>query len=100
MPTVTLTIDLAIWFLHGIHRLILMIICAIQFSNPTMHNEVMDRTRIWNTHTHTHTQRVNSICPSAILWRGHKNPVFGAVCEQVGLLSTDLHCACFVKAFN
>ena len=21
---------------------------------------------------HTHTQRVNSICPSAILWRGHK----------------------------
>ena len=25
-----------------------------------------------NTHTLTHTDRVNSICPSAILWRGHK----------------------------
>ena len=35
-----------------------------------MHNEVMDRTRIWGTHKHT--DRVNSKCPSAILWQGHK----------------------------
>ena len=30
----------------------------------------MVRSRFWNTHTHT--QRVNSICPSAISWRGIK----------------------------
>ena len=29
-----------------------------------------------NTHTHTHMDRVNSICPSAISWRGHKNLVY------------------------
>ena len=30
----------------------------------------MARTRFWNTQTHT--DRVNSICPSVISWRGHK----------------------------
>ena len=102
------------------------IICAKLFSNPTMHNKVMCRTRtgftevyaqnlsadcdldrwpsdmvlvrdtssfhddhtcqiIFESHhvrlsygpdtilEHTHTDRVNSICPSAISWRGHKN---------------------------
>ena len=38
-----------------------------------MHNEFMGRRLIWNTqtHIHTHTDRVNTIYPSAILW-GHK----------------------------
>ena len=27
------------------------------------------------TNTHTHTDKVNSICPSAISWRGHKNDI-------------------------
>ena len=31
----------------------------------------MAHTQFWNTNTHTHTHRVNSICPSAISWRGH-----------------------------
>ena len=28
------------------------------------------------TNTHIHTDRVNSICPSTILWRGHKKFFF------------------------
>ena len=40
LRTVTLTFDLAIWFLFATHRLVLIIICAKLFSNPTMHNEV------------------------------------------------------------
>ena len=28
-------------------------------------------------HKHTHTDRVNSICPSAISWRGHKKILAG-----------------------
>ena len=42
--TVTLTFDLAIWFLFVTHRLIMIIICAKLFSNPTMHNKVMGQT--------------------------------------------------------
>ena len=44
VPAVTLTFDLATWFLHGTHHLVLMIIPAKLFSNPTMHNEVMGQT--------------------------------------------------------
>ena len=43
--TVTLTFDLAIWILTATYRLVMMIICAKLFSNPTMHNKVMGRTR-------------------------------------------------------
>ena len=42
---VTLTFDLAIWLLLTTHHLVMMIICAKLFSNPTMHNKVMGRTR-------------------------------------------------------
>ena len=74
MPTVTLTFDLATWFLYATHRLVLIIICAKWFLNPIMDNEVMGRTRIWNTQFVTHTHRLGKLtCPSAILWRGHKN---------------------------
>ena len=45
VQTVTLTFDLAIWFLFATHRLVMMIIHAKLFLNPTMHNKVMDRTR-------------------------------------------------------
>ena len=44
MPIVTLTFDLATWFLHATLCLV-MIICAKYCSNPTMHDEVMGRTR-------------------------------------------------------
>ena len=37
-------LDLTIWFLFATHRLVMMIICAKLFSNPTMHNKVMGRT--------------------------------------------------------
>ena len=42
--TVTLTLNLVTWFLFATHRLIMIIICAKLFSNPTMHNKVMGRT--------------------------------------------------------
>ena len=43
--TVTLTFDLATLFLFATHRLVMMIIYAKLFSNPTMHDKVMGRTR-------------------------------------------------------
>ena len=42
--TVTLTFHLATWFLFATHHLIMIIICAKLFSNPTMHKKVMGRT--------------------------------------------------------
>ena len=68
-----LTYNLATWFLFATHHLIMMIICAKLFANPIMYG------KLWpghdsGTHTHTHTQRVNSKCPSAISWRGIKRP--------------------------
>ena len=45
MPTLTLTFDLATWFLHATHCLVVMIICAELFSNLKMHDEVMGRTQ-------------------------------------------------------
>ena len=41
----TLTFNLAIWLLFATHCLVMIIICAKLFLNPTMHNKVMDRTR-------------------------------------------------------
>ena len=43
--SVTLTFDLATWFLFKTHRLVTIIICAKLFSKTTMHNKVMGRTR-------------------------------------------------------
>ena len=40
----TLTFNLATWFLFATHCLIMLIICANVFSNPTMHNKAMGRT--------------------------------------------------------
>ena len=47
--TVTLTSDLATWFLFATHRLVMIIICAKLFSNLNMHNKVMGRTRTGTT---------------------------------------------------
>ena len=44
VPAVVLTFDLVTWFIHATHRLVVMIISAHEFSNPTMHDEVMDWT--------------------------------------------------------
>ena len=41
----TLTFNLATWFLFATHGLIIIIICAKLFSNPTMHNKVMGQTQ-------------------------------------------------------
>ena len=43
--TLTLTFNQVIWFFIAAHRLIMIIICAKLFSNPTMHNKVMGRTQ-------------------------------------------------------
>ena len=43
--TVTLTFNLAIWFMFATHCLVMMIICAKLFLNLTIHNKVMGRTR-------------------------------------------------------
>ena len=72
MRTVTLVFDLATWFLFATHRLVIMIICAILFSNPFMYGLVMARTRFWNTHTHTEGKLY---MPFRHLWRGHKNAI-------------------------
>ena len=44
VPTLTLTFDLAPWFLFATHRLAMMIMCTKLFSNPTIHNKFMGRT--------------------------------------------------------
>ena len=43
--TVTLTYNLATLFLLATHCLVVIIICAKLFLNPTMHNKVLGRTR-------------------------------------------------------
>ena len=44
--TVTLTFDLATWFLFATNRLVTMLICAKLISIPTMHDKVMGGTHI------------------------------------------------------
>ena len=43
--TVTLTFNLATWFLFTTQYLVIMIICAKLLLNPTMHNKLMCWTR-------------------------------------------------------
>ena len=50
----TLIFNLVIWFLIATHRLII-IICAKLFSNPTMHNKDMGRTRTGFTEVYAQT---------------------------------------------
>ena len=59
MQTVTLTFDLAIWFLFMTHHLVMMIICAKLFSEPTMHNKVMSQTRAGSTEVYAQSLSVD-----------------------------------------
>ena len=43
--TVTVTFDLAIWFLFATHCLVMINICAKLFLNRTMHYKVIGRTQ-------------------------------------------------------
>ena len=43
--TVTLAFNLGTWFLFATYRLVIMITCARLFSNPTMYDKVIGRTR-------------------------------------------------------
>ena len=55
--TMTLTFDLATWFLFVTHSLVMMIICAKLFSNSTMQDTFLEQTNEnTRTITHTHTQ--------------------------------------------
>ena len=57
--TVTLTFILAIWFLFSTHCPVIIIICAILFSDPTMHNKVMGRTQTGLTEVYAQSLSVD-----------------------------------------
>ena len=59
MQTVTLTFDLATWFLFVTHCLVMIIICAKLFSNPTMLNKVMGRTQTGFTEVYAQSLSVD-----------------------------------------
>ena len=56
----TLTFNLVTWLLIVTHCLIMIIICAKLFSNPTMHNKVMGRTR--TGFTEVYAQSLSADC--------------------------------------
>ena len=67
----TLTFILATWFLFVTYCLIMVIIYAKLFLNPTMHNKVMGRTRAG--FTEVYAQRLSADCdldlhPSDMVW--------------------------------
>lgn len=49
-----------------------MIICVKQFSIPTMQDKVIDMILVTSKQTDALMNRVNTICPFAILRQGHK----------------------------
>ena len=53
--TVTLTFNLVIWFLFVTHHLIMIIICAHLFSNPTMHY------KLWVGHEQVSLQYMHKV---------------------------------------
>ena len=57
--TATLTFNLAIWFLFATYCLIMIIIRAKLFSNPTMHDKVMGQTRTGFTEVYAQSLSVN-----------------------------------------
>ena len=62
---------------------------------------IMVGTRFWNTLTHTHTDRVDSICLYAILWRGHKNFNFNKILRfsrQKQIQNIKVNTQCTTKA--
>ena len=59
MQTVTLTFDLATWFLFATNCLAMITICAKLFLNPTMHNKVMGRTQTGFTEVYAQSLSVD-----------------------------------------
>ena len=59
MQTVTLTFNLATWFLFETHSLVMMIMCAKLFSVPTMHNKLMGRPRTGFTEVYAQSLSVD-----------------------------------------
>ena len=59
MQTVTLTFNLATWFLFAAHYLVRIIICAALFLNPTMHYKVMGLTRTGFTEVYAQSLSTN-----------------------------------------
>ena len=55
-----LDLDPPTWLLFATHRLVMMIICAKLFSNPTMHNKVMGRTQ--TGFTEVYAQSLSADC--------------------------------------
>ena len=51
---------LVAWFLFATHRLIMIIMCAKLFLNPTMYNKVMGRTRTGLTEVYAQSFRADS----------------------------------------
>ena len=61
--------DQAIWFLFATQCLVIMIICAKLFSNPTMHNKVMGRTRTGFTEVYAQSLSADYLCQ--IIFKSH-----------------------------
>ena len=68
----TLTFNLMIWFLIAIHCLIMMIICAKLFSNPTMHYKVMGRTQTGFTEVYAQSLSVDFDLATWFLFATHR----------------------------
>ena len=68
--TVTLNSGLVMWLLFATHRLVIMIICARLFSNPTMHNKGMGRTR--TGFTEVYAQSLSADCATWFLFATHR----------------------------
>ena len=57
--TVNLAFNLATWFLFATHCLVIMIICAKLFLNPTMHNKVIGRSQTGTTEIYAQSLSVD-----------------------------------------
>ena len=57
--TVTLNFVLATWFLFATHCLVVLIIYAKLFLNPTLHNKVTGRTRTGSTEVYAQSLSVD-----------------------------------------
>ena len=68
----TVTFDLATWFLFAIHRLVMIIICAKLFSNPTMHNKLMGRTKTGFTEVYAQSLSVDCDLATWFLFATHR----------------------------
>ena len=73
VPAVTLIFDQALWFLHATYCCVLTIICAKKnqilpciMKSWVSHDSGTHKRK--HTQAYTHMNRINSICPLAMLW--------------------------------